>query len=117
MKRYSYVTGCDCGFVEDSYGDYVRYSDYKELSDYADSLVEFSKIPCLPKDLENLRNANANFAQENSLLQARIRELEAEIRVLKGWGTSPEWIIQGKCDTTWSNGVSGILCNDCGTFH
>ena len=79
MNRYSYVT--DCGVVEDPNGDYVKYSDYEELSDYADSLVKFSKISCLPKDLENLRSANASFAQENCLLQARIRELEAEIRI------------------------------------
>jgi len=95
MKRYSYVTGCDCGFMEDPNGDYVKYSDYEELSDYADSLVKFSKIPCLPKDLENLRDANASFAQENGLLQARICELEAEIRSLK----------------VWSNPAPPILCS------
>jgi hypothetical protein len=81
MKRYSYVT--DCGVVEDPNGDYVKYSDYEALSKYADSLVEFSKIPCLPADLKNLRKANGHFAQENSILQGRIRELEAEIRWLK----------------------------------
>jgi hypothetical protein len=81
MKRYSYVT--DCGVVEDPNGEYVTYSDYEALSNYADSLVEFSKIPCLPADLKNLREANGHFAQENSILQGRIRELEAEIRSLK----------------------------------
>lgn len=119
LRRLRYV--CDCGLVEDPAGDLINYSDYKELSEYADSLVEFSKIPCLPKDLENLRNANASFAQENSLLQARIRELEAEVRRLKGWGASPTWILQSsadsRCDNTWSNGESGILCKSCETFH
>lgn len=79
MKRYSYVTGCDCGFIEDSYGEYVKYSDYKEMSDYADRLVEFSKIPCLPKDLENLRDANSKFAIENQALKERIMELESKL--------------------------------------
>lgn len=63
----------DCGINEDPGGDYVKYEDYKELSDYADSLVEFSKIPCLPKDLENLREANANLAMEVHTLREALR--------------------------------------------
>jgi len=105
MKRYSYVTGCECGFIEDSYGDYVLYSDYKELSRYADSLVEFSKIHCLPKDLENLRTANASFAHENERLHARVRELEAEIQSLKAQLNPIQYssdVIQTK--RTWQNG-------------
>jgi FtsZ-binding cell division protein ZapB len=81
LKRLQYVT--DCGVVEDPNGDLVSYSDYEALSNYADSLVEFSKIPCLPADLENLREANGHFAQENHIFRERIRELESELKTLK----------------------------------
>lgn len=63
-------------------GEYVAYEDYEHLSDYCDRLVEVSKLPCLPKDLENLREANAKFAQENHELQVLVEDLKGEI---KGW--------------------------------
>jgi hypothetical protein len=121
MKRYSYVTGCDCGFIEDSAGDYVKYADYEALSKYADSLVEFSKIPCLPKDLEILREANGHFAQANHILQSRIRELEAEIRSLNAslkngeteivgwknkWDAAEFWVQSQKIKSTQLNDKS-----------
>ena len=83
VQRYSYVT--EYGLVEDPIGEYVKYEDYTWMSDYADRLVEFGKLPCLPKDLENLREANSHFSQENCILQARVRELEAEVRSLKAF--------------------------------
>jgi hypothetical protein len=60
-------------------GDYVKYSDYKYLSDYCDHLVSFSKLPCLPKDLENLRESNAFFATENQQLKDEIERLKQAI--------------------------------------
>lgn len=63
-------------------GEYVKYEDYEYLSDYCDRLVEVSKLPCLPKDLENLRDANAKFAQEVQDLRSTIDELDNEI---VGW--------------------------------
>lgn len=81
MIRYSY--SAPLGLHEDLEGEYVKYTDYVELSDYADSLVDFSKIPCLPKDLENLRNANAYFAEQNCLLEAEILKLKNQIAKLK----------------------------------
>lgn len=63
-------------------GEYVKYEDFKYLSDYCDRLVEVGKLPCLPKDLENLRNANAAFAQENHELQVLVEDLKGQI---KGW--------------------------------
>lgn len=71
IKRYSYVT--DCGINEDPDGDYVKYDDYKWLSDYADRLVELGKLPCLPADLENLREANAALAMEVHTLREALR--------------------------------------------
>ena len=68
MKRYSigsaYIFDEDM-IVESLHGRYVLYKDYKEMADYAERLVEHGNLPCLPKDLENLREANASFAQEN----------------------------------------------------
>lgn len=64
---------------QDEQGEYVRYDDYKHLSDYCDHLVQFSKMPCLPKDLEVLRDANARLAEEN--LQAH-KEIEAMMKKL-----------------------------------
>lgn len=58
----------DCFSAEmvlDSSGEWVRYEDYKELSEYADKLAEG-----LPKDIEVLRSANAALAQ-------RVFELES----------------------------------------
>ena len=60
-------------------GSYVRYEDYKHLSDYCDHLVAFSKLPCLPKDLENLRNSNASMADEINRLTAENEKLKQSI--------------------------------------
>lgn len=76
MKRYSYVV--DCGIVEDPAGEYVMYKDYIEMSDYADSLVEFGKLPCLPKDLEVLRAANSELAREVHMLRQVIHNMKSE---------------------------------------
>ncbi len=50
----------------------------KEAQDYADKLIEHKDMICLPKDLENLREANTHFAQENFELKKRIEELEKD---------------------------------------
>jgi hypothetical protein len=68
--------------VECDNGRFVEYKDYEHLSDYCDRLVEIGKLPCLPKDLENLRKANASFAQENHDLRKTIFDLRNEI---EGW--------------------------------
>jgi hypothetical protein len=59
-----------------SLGNYIKYEDYRKLEDevkhlheYTDHLVSFSKLPCLPKDLDNLRSANASLAVENARLK------------------------------------------------
>ena len=49
--------------------EYVTLEDYQWLLDYCDHLVAFSKLACLPKDLENLRDANLKFATENAELR------------------------------------------------
>ena len=69
--------------VECPNGRYVEYEDYEHLSDYCDRLVEIGKLPCLPKDLENLRNANTSFAQENHDLRNTIFDLRNEIEAWK----------------------------------
>jgi len=60
-------------------GSLVFYSDIIELQkevehlrEYTDHLVKFSKLPCLPKDLENLREVNTKFAIENEQLKNEI---------------------------------------------
>jgi hypothetical protein len=85
IKRYKFDL-CpiyhDIFSVECDNGRFVEYKDYERLSDYCDRLVEVGKLPCLPKDLENLRNANTQFAQENQRLQDEVFDLRAEI---DGW--------------------------------
>jgi hypothetical protein len=87
VKRYTMTISEDYGKVQIlgitcPNGAYVAYEDYEHLSDYCDRLVEVSKLPCLPKDLENLRAANTAFAQENHELQVLVEDLKGEI---KGW--------------------------------
>lgn len=106
VKRYSWY--CDyingkidkVGMKQVKDGGYVSYDDYKHLSDYCDHLVEFSKLPCLPKDLDNLRQANTNFACENESLK---KELELYKRQHKEYAKTFQ-IFQ--CGGIWSNRIS-----------
>ena len=68
--------------VECPNGEMVKYSDYEHLSEYCDRIVQFSKLPCLPKDLEVLRKANEVFAEENIALQNTVEDLKGQI---EGW--------------------------------
>ena len=68
--------------VECPNGEMVKYSDYEHLSEYCDRIVQFSKLPCLPKDLEVLRKANEVFAEENIALQNTVDDLKGQI---EGW--------------------------------
>ena len=63
------------GMEQHTEGEYVLYKDYKWMCDYADRLVEHGNLPCLPADLDNLRNANAALATEVH----EMKELLAEI--------------------------------------
>jgi hypothetical protein len=45
--------------------------------DYADKLVAHKDMVCLPKDLQNLRAANSQFATENHILKEQLRMMEA----------------------------------------
>jgi len=55
-----------------SSGEWVRYNDYRELSEYADKLAE--GLPCLPKDIEVLRDANTTLAQRVFELEQQLKE-------------------------------------------
>jgi hypothetical protein len=66
--------------VECDKGRFVEYKDYEYLSDYCDRLVEVGKLPCLPKDLENLRNANTQFTIENEDLKFKNQALKIAIQ-------------------------------------
>ena len=44
-------------------------SELQYFQDYCNRLVEIGDLPCLPKDLENLREANLSFAMENERLR------------------------------------------------
>ena len=48
------------------------YAEVEHLREYTDHLVSFSKLPCLPKDLENLREANTKLAVENEELKKEL---------------------------------------------
>ena len=43
---------------------------------YADKLVAHKQMVCLPKDLENLREANEHFAQDNFELKQKLKKYE-----------------------------------------
>jgi hypothetical protein len=45
----------------------------KEAQEYADKLVAHKDMLCLPKDLQNLRTANSQFATENHILKEQLR--------------------------------------------
>lgn len=56
--------------------------EVEHLRAYTDHLVEFSRLPCLPKDLEVLREANANFAND-------IFDLKCQLHIASvGWQTA-----------------------------
>jgi hypothetical protein len=55
-----------------SSGEWVRYNDYRELSEYADKLAE--GLPCLPKDIEVLRDANTTLARRVFELEQQLKE-------------------------------------------
>jgi hypothetical protein len=57
----------------------------KEAQDYADKLVEHKDMVCLPKDLENLREANSHFATENHILKEQQRMSESNPNTIKIW--------------------------------
>jgi len=85
VKRYKVdydAVSHTIGGVECENGRYVEYKDYEHLSDYCDRLVEVGKLPCLPKDLENLRNANTQFAIENEELKQKNQALEIAVKDL-----------------------------------
>ena len=44
--------------------------------DYADRLAAHKDMVCLPKDLENLRQANEHFAQDNFELKQKLKKYE-----------------------------------------
>lgn len=64
-------------------GEYVRYEDYRMTEDYANRLVELESLPCLPKDLEILRESNTEFASANFELHAAIDQLNGLIEKYK----------------------------------
>jgi len=92
--------------VECDNGRFVEYKDYEHLSDYCDRLVEVGKLPCLPKDLENLRNANTQFAienedlkQKNQALKIAIQDYSNELEGMeKKWECAVEMAAQAKLD-------------------
>lgn len=63
-------------------GEYVRLEDYEWMSAYADRLVEFGNLPCLPADLANLRESNAQLATENIELKRMIFDIKNDLALL-----------------------------------
>jgi|688.fasta_scaffold05728_34 hypothetical protein len=49
----------------------------QEAQDYANRLVAHKNMLCLPKDLQNLRSVNSQFAAENHILKEQMRILES----------------------------------------
>lgn len=81
ITRYELTTDGETGQTRmdtDEQGGWVLFSDYEKVVEYADRLVVLSDLPCLPKDLENLRNANAAFAEENFQLKNLLASLQKD---------------------------------------
>jgi len=57
----------------------------QKAQDYAERLVEHKDMVCLPKDLENLREANSHFATENHILKEQLRMSESNPNTIKIW--------------------------------
>jgi hypothetical protein len=53
--------------------------EVEHLREYTDHLVNFSKLPCLPKDLELLHSSNLELAMENEELKARLETIECGV--------------------------------------
>lgn len=92
MPEKIYLQGdMDCGEVtwcEDKINDddteYIKMSAYKELEKRIAELEAYSDklaagLPMLPKDIENIRQANESMAKRIAELEAERSELEAEI--------------------------------------
>ena len=56
-------------------------NELEEARAYADKLVDF--LPCLPKDVEVLRQANHGFAQRVQDLEREVEAIRAQLRVYK----------------------------------
>lgn len=84
VKRYVHVhdDSNNSEMKEIEYGGWVSWEDYIWLSEYTDRLVELGKLPCLPKDLENLRTANLALAEENVRLKREVEDLNEKIEDL-----------------------------------
>jgi hypothetical protein len=63
-------------------GAYVLFEDYEWMADYADRLVEFGNLPCLPADLENLRESNAAMATELEELKSLLAGIKKDLTLL-----------------------------------
>ncbi len=109
VKRYNFAPRSDWSategeglyFIPGPYevldGAFVSFKDYKQLSDYADHLAAFAKLPCLPKDLEILRDSNTAFAAQVHQLtkdkegldklvvfyRSRLEAREADLKAIK----------------------------------
>jgi hypothetical protein len=80
VTRYTPLgNGRSGGMMDHPTGDYVSFKDYQWMAEYADKLVEFGNLPCLPKDLENLREANAQFATENQALKEALASIKRDL--------------------------------------
>lgn len=69
--------------IVDDDGDYVSHLEYAWMANYADRLVEFGNLPCLPKDLENLSESNLALATENEDLKRRLSEICDMLKLIK----------------------------------
>lgn len=81
IKRYDFeedgMTG-EARMGKSKKGFYVKYKDWKEMSDYADRLVSLGNLPCLPADLENLRESNAAMADEIEHLRTKYEKVSRD---------------------------------------
>lgn len=58
-------------------------TEVQEAEAYADRLVQHIDMVCLPKDLENLREANGSFAEENEMLKVDCKHFAQYVLVLQ----------------------------------
>jgi len=57
----------------------------KELVKYSNKLADGFPEGMLPKDIENVKNANAELASENASLKSQVEDMKYTIRLSHGW--------------------------------
>ena len=74
--------------------------EVEEAEAYADRLIQHKDMSCLPKDLENLREANGYFAEENEILKVDCKHFAQYVLLLQAENEKLESKLKEQCDNS-----------------